>query len=563
MKFKMTGLQLLNNNYKCFSSEAYVELTKTGDSVSWRFWGIWIFALALIFTVFFAVIDVAPFLHLDEFMTIDLGRVILQPKSDWSIAWMMDRDQPAFVFFYLGPVFQELVYQMGGQYGPRISGIIGAFVAATAMIGWLLARGTSRNAVLVFGLIFLLDPIFVQAYTIGRVDGWAMAACLVSCWLLRDLIYRSKDRETNKRQIILAGMTAAIAFFIWPSVSFLFPLLFLELIYLVKSTITDNKNSWKANLFPFVLFGIGSIIATTLLIIPIAAQVYELFNNVVEGLLINTRFGAPGELGMNSRLNLDSLILLFNFLKFSPILLLFAFIGCIKNKETLLFCACMFAIIVMLCTVVYSHRIQYLLPYFIIGAAGLYKFKGGQDLKTGTSFMKTGGLMLLLVWSVGLSLIARTLLALDYNEERQRRLIYQAANKMIGPGNYSVYSHTCEFYYAGRSLGWRMYKPYLAVGDNPFINGKVLQQIFSHVEYLILQQEQLTQEVQQQLNESGMIGVGTYSLYNKSVDKVNSKITNADRLRHFYFIPRQPYGPYRLFAREKAFKIKNVSSRLR
>lgn len=111
-----------------------------------KFWGIWIVALVLVLLIFSLVLNVAPFLHIDEFMTVDLGRVILQPDSAWSIAWMTERSQPAFVFFYIGPVLQELAYLGLGEYGPRISGVEGAFVAATAIVRYFANSSTGVSS---------------------------------------------------------------------------------------------------------------------------------------------------------------------------------------------------------------------------------------------------------------------------------------------------------------------------------------------------------------------------------------------------------------------------------
>src|SRR3954454_11949518 len=95
-----------------------VPAKKNGLKPNW-FWAKWFMCLAVISVIFLISMDIAPYLHTDEFTIIDLGRIILHPNTNWSITWMTEMDQPVFVWFYLGPVLQEFAFQLG-QYGPRI-----------------------------------------------------------------------------------------------------------------------------------------------------------------------------------------------------------------------------------------------------------------------------------------------------------------------------------------------------------------------------------------------------------------------------------------------------------
>src|SRR5215218_7185340 len=105
------------------------------------YWSIWLLSLLGIATIFSIIIQVAPYLFMDEVLTVDLGRTILHPHTDWSIGWMTSNDRPAFLLPYLGSVLQELSYELVGQYGPRIFALLGAFAAATMMLLWFLKSG--------------------------------------------------------------------------------------------------------------------------------------------------------------------------------------------------------------------------------------------------------------------------------------------------------------------------------------------------------------------------------------------------------------------------------------
>src|SRR4051812_37194127 len=71
------------------------------------FWFLWLFLLAMTSSVFLFTLGIAPMLHKDEFTTLELGRAVLHPHTDWSVTWLTAKSQPAFVWFYIGPVIQE------------------------------------------------------------------------------------------------------------------------------------------------------------------------------------------------------------------------------------------------------------------------------------------------------------------------------------------------------------------------------------------------------------------------------------------------------------------------
>ncbi len=512
---------------------------------------IWILALLTTAVLYFLTIDVAPNLDGDEFTLLDLGRVILYPHTNWSIVWMTNKNEPIFLLSYAGPVLQEIIYEWFGEYGPRVSSVIGAIAATMVMYRWLCSRGTSSNAALTLSLIFFLDPLFVQSYTLGRVDGWTMFLCISSCWVLRSA---SNNLEYNlfsksfKWHLFFGGSLLIAAFFVWPSAIFLFPLTFLELFYFNKkyqSALNKSVERYQ----PFVLFLSGAIASFILFISPVLPQMIFRFSDVVETFKANSQsrpwWGSQGSIGMGS------FVALLKVLKFTPLLFIFSIAAIIIEKQWKLIFALFPVVLLMLATVVYVHRVQYLLPYFIVAITAIFSNKFSV-LKYNTIIRKSL-LIILLIWCVSLSIIARTILAFDHEEEKNRNLISNAASNTIGKGNYGVLLFfPYELYFSGRSLGWQMYAPYIESSDRPY--EQILHQVLQHVQYAIIPEDKLTNELTKQLNKEGMSIVSTYNNYRFKIDQPYltdySKTTNMDRLRILFRISRQPYGPYKIFRKQ-------------
>ncbi|WP_162052629.1 hypothetical protein [Pontibacter pamirensis] len=518
---------------------------------SWRYWRIWLLGLSVISVTFIATMDTGPYLHSDEFVTLELGRIILNPSTDWSITWLVDQQQPVILFSYLGAVLQEFTYEYGGQYGPRVSSLFGALVASTALVGWLLTKGTYRIAAFLLGFVFLLDPLLVQAFTIGRLDGWTMALCLCCCWILCDTSHRFCEMSPRilTIRLLLAGCLACTAIFIWPSAVFLFPLITVELFSLVNK-IRSNRGKLQEVTRPLFLFTIGGILTALLLLLPIAQLLYGEFSNALQSIKTNTHSGAsedPTSILQNS-------IGLVRALKYSPFVVLLAFMVVLRYRQFGYIFSILAVLALMVSTLVYINRVQYLIPYFIICISSL--FQKQRNIET-SRFLRTSSLILLLFWSIGLSLGVRTYLALDSQADRDRKLVYQAALSLIGPGEYRVYV-PYELYYPGRSLGWKMYRAYLAYG-NP-LTPETLKQVLSHVDHVIMLEPQLTKEIDRALIEEGWLNKGVFHLYDKPAVLFDGITTNDIRLRNLYSIFRKPYGPYKLYVREKHQSFTTVST---
>ncbi|QMU27462.1 hypothetical protein [Adhaeribacter radiodurans] len=517
------------------------------------FWSKWIIYLLIIFIIFSFTIVKSPNFWVDEHMNVDLGRIILQPDTRWAISWMTKQMQPVYLFSYLGIVFQEIIYQKTGHFGPGIFALIGAFFAATIMVKWLLAIGTSHKVALFLSLVFLLDPLFVQSYTLGRLDGWTIASCLFVCLLLRNT---SNNLHLEKFfceiRIALAGGMTVVSIFIWPSAFFLYPLILLEFIYLL-SLVKSRTKSWNKVALPILIFGLGSLIAFFFLIIPIYSKLLTQISDVISTIQINLRDeNIKADKPFYMRF-FESAIGFLKIFKYSPVLPLIAFIGIIRIKKVGLFVAGLTAALIMICTLVYPNRVLYLIPYFIIGTAYLFHVRHTRSIDYKSflfSSLQAYVLVFLLIWSITLSIGARTILSLEKVKDQEIDQLYRVGESMLGKGNYNVFA-PYELYYIGRSLGWRMYYPYVAWGENK-LSPKEIDRLLPLIDFAIIGEENLTKNLVNQLKENGMYDLGYYQLYKKPLPRLpfDGITTNTIRLRNLYKIYKQPFGPYKLFARE-------------
>ena len=515
-------------------------ITVTSETFRIGLWIKWLLALVPIAIVFGATLPIAPFLHKDEFMIVDLGRIILNPGTDWSITWLTDEVAPVLLYSYLGPVMQELSFQWIGQYGPRILGWIGAFAAATIVVGWLISKGTPKNVSFVLGLVFLLDPILVQAHSMGRVDGWAIAISLAACWVLSGT--RSKQSKAFRGRILLAGSLTAFAFFIWPSVVFLFPLILLELVYVSfrSRKIEKRRQFWVEPTF----FMIGGIMIGVLLIIPIAEQAYTQIGNLLQTLQVNIRPGSEWAKGSG----FSALGGFASNLKFTPVLVLFALLGSIIRRDLGLILVTILPILLISSTIVYIDRIIYLTPYFIALIACMYTARRNELYLI--RCLKKVALPMLLVWAMSFSLVIRSILAIQSDSDNDRELVSKAANSLIGQGDHSVLLlNSSEFYYTGRELNWKMYSPYITMGEP--LSDKTLQKIFSKVDYAVIGHGLITSKLESLLNENGIYYEKDYHIYKDPAEVFNGVTTNIWRLRFLFAIYEHPYGPYRLYTRRR------------
>jgi len=519
------------------------------EITGYRFWIVWFLVLAAIFIIHWQTLVISPKVNSDEVTIIEYGRLILQPHSDWSLNWWIPAGRPVILFSYLGGLLQETALRFGNFSitGARATSLLGAMIAATLALGWLLARNVPKMAAWFISLIFLLDPLYVSSYRGGRVDCWAMALCFASCWILRRLISSIKNNRFFTLMIGFAGFLTTSAFFIWPSAVILYPLVILELVILIVNGQAGHRNLQKA-LLEIVAFIAGIVLAMILLIIPILPHIKRIFNDLL--LVSNMGVGGENFLQRFSRLlpTKDNIMIIAASYKLTPIFPIAALFAAVYRRDKPLILATLAAYAFILVTGAYWLRALYILPYFLALIGGIYNSPPSyiQD----NIYMRVGPviLILLLLWSAAISLILRPAIALNQKEGRNPSILLSAASSSVGPAAHRVLDCTQnrDFYFAGRLFGWKMYLPFSSRILFSYDNNTV-KKFLKRVDYAIFDIE-TSEKTNNLLQKAGL------RFKKRIADMPKKSNLGKDRNNPAYrlavLLKRQSsYGPYWLYTR--------------
>ncbi|WP_108210825.1 hypothetical protein [Pontibacter mucosus] len=530
-----------------------------------RLWGIWVVAMLISFLVQLLTIDVLPHIQQDEAQITDYGRLALHPESDWSVTWRVADGKPLLLWSYIGPLIAETSFHLFGPsgLGPRIASLIGGLLAASMALGWMLARKIPVYAAFGLSLALLLDPLFLLSQRMARVDSWVIALCLATCWVLHSEL--KKERNTLFRwQIMVAGGLTAMAALVWPSAVFLYPLIMLELVQLPESE-KSGPRKWRNILINGVLFASGALIATGILVLPVLQSIVIIYNDMTTMFSQNIDSTKTLQERFFGVFQYQSWVkMLRAFAKtFSPILPILALLGAIAyRKHGAVVVVCLTAIGIIFSTLIYEFRVLYLVPYFLVLSSGL--FLRSSDKPSSLLFKRAskGALILLILWSVGTSLFLRTILGTEGKTVRDREKIYEAANTGIGPGNYNVYlGFTYEFYFAGRTLGWNLYTPYIQYSFdnqgnwirevNHVPDSKVID-LLNLMDYAIFPRGSVDEKLAYQLAEAGLRYKSTLYLGNEQPVRQRFTTENRDRDVLLWFLQgKESYGSYLIYSRDK------------
>ncbi len=493
-----------------------------------KLWILWSLLVIGVVLVHWLTLSISPTIWQDEVQIVEAGRLLFEPHSNWSADWWVTAHRPMFFWYYLGPAAQELALKITSPSpdGPRLSSILGGVMAATTLVGWLLSHKTPRIASLVLGLIFLLDPLFVQSYRGARVDGWVLAFSVGSCWLISSARNRAENGQSFSWIAALGGGLALGAFFVWASAPLMYPLVAIELGMLLWVVYLNSK-SWSSTLRVLTLFIAGATVMALVLIVPIWSQL-EIVLHDVRPLISLSQPSTSFSVRIKD---------LFNTFKFTPLLPIGALIGLTFRRNRWLAVATLITLLYLLSTNTYNNRTLYLLPYMFGLIGGAYGALFQSELKLTNRWpalyrsISWGGLTLMVFWAVGLSLVARPALALSQREGRDPRILLDAARASIGSCSCKVFLGAWEFYYAGRSLGWHIYKPYMPTTQPEF------QSLLSDIDYAIFLSADVNADIDSQLSLTGF----------HLQEKIVGDLTNGIDVRSHD--SANPYGPYSVYRR--------------
>lgn len=492
----------------------------------------WAAALAAAALVHVLTLDISPIYWQDEVQQVDFGRLTLEPESEWSTKWSPQTGRPVRAWSYAGPLAHELLYRAAGETprAVRLAALFGAMLAATTMLGWLLARGTSPWPAGALSLAFFLDPLFVKSYKGGRVDGWAIAAALASCWMLR----RARAAPAQaRRYAALAGALAAAAAMTWQSAVFLYPLILLELVHLLREG-PGTKHGRRRALTLSAAFLAGSVAVAVALAIPLLPHASRLVEDTRIFLSSSAATGAPVTARLRKLLRFGAVA---GTLNLSIVVLITAFLAALIRREAGLLLATLAGYALIASTLIYSARVLYLIPYLFALTAGLFLVPPRRASPVWPRWASVGLLSVLLLWTVGLSLVARPAVALKERRERDPEGLFRFAAEKIGAGPHEVYlGRTFEFYYPGRPLGWKIYAPNWEPVAQGSLARKNRRALFRRVRFAIYRERDLSGDANEGFRELGLQYLGTFC-------------PNAPDFSCEADAPPSAYGPYVLYGR--------------
>ena len=402
--------------------------------------------LSVIVLTHLLTLRISPTVWQDEVQIVDLGRGTLWPSEKaWSLSWTPAQRPVTFVN-YLGVTIQELAYRLAApsSVGPRVSTLAGAVLSAVLAYAWLRRRRTPRPLAWSLGVLLLLDPLFVASYRGARVDSWVLACMFAACLLVR----RGAEPDRSiARHMSGAAVLAVIAFFVWPSAFYLYPLLVAEFIEVAPTRTAAALARWLR----------PAAIAGSLALLLCVAPLWSQRGAVWADLFVSKNAYLPGTFVGRILENLLALPATFGI---SPIFPILAVVAAILRYRSYLVAAAVVALLSMLPTQIYGHRVLFLLPYFV-GLVG----DGYQEMSVRWSGpagarLRQTCLGLAMAWAVALSLIGRSANAWSQREERDPERLITAAEVTLGHAQRRVYLGPWELYYAGRFLGWEMFREY-------------------------------------------------------------------------------------------------------
>jgi len=385
----------------------------------------------------------------DEVQIVDFGRATLQPDVPWALSWNIQQQIPVLLTSYLGPVLQELAFRLSApsDTGVMLSSLFGALFAATFLLGWLKARRVPALISLCLALAFLLDPAFSATYRNGRVDGWAIAFVLAACWLLRQAEVNPLSESNGKLLLFLAGLASAMSVFIWPSALLMFPLLTLELFLTMKSAGGADWRKWISIRTPSAAhFALGGMLAAAVLLLPVFAN----WGLYLEGIQTIGRIQQRAAVIQPSILGL--------ILVHDPIIVIVAVLSLAIRREPGVLVAFAVAVIIAWQTMIYPARLVYFLPYLlvIIGGAAEFAWRGGSFALSKPLLIRL--LILLLMWNSVMVVGIRPFISYHQQPARKPAELISKLERVVGKGQHRVLVGEWAPYFAGRALGWQIFR---------------------------------------------------------------------------------------------------------
>lgn len=461
-----------------------------------RAWRLWLLVACLTSICHLVTLRISPPIWQDEVEIVELGRNVF-PDSDhsWSTLWT-SKGSPLRIVNYVGPCLQELACRLAGgsEIGPRLSTLLGTLLAGTCLLGWLLSRGCRPFVALVSASLLLLDPVFAQSWFGARVDCWAFAFIFMTCWL----VWRGSTQHARpsrlKPSLAAAGVCLSLAGFCWASAILLVPLVAHEVLVAFRPFF---KRERIAEIVPdLVTLAGGTAVTSLLLLLPIWRSV---------GNSIGSTGAAVSSAAQHTSLLSTGMMTITKSLSLSPWVFAFGLLAMFLAVNRALLVAFLGAALAVCVTNPYTGRVFYLLPYLILSLANLFdRGLQGQQKRAVYARIVLVAMWLFVCWSAAITLGARTLNAWRQRQVRSPDRIMEVAVATVGPRAATVYTPCHEFYYAGRQLGWRVFRIFDYGGPGAYYG--ISPAFLARMEFVILRAgEENDAQLQDGLRQAGLV----------------------------------------------------------
>ncbi|MCX6934969.1 MAG: hypothetical protein NTZ01_02040 [Verrucomicrobia bacterium] len=472
----------------------------------------WLAIAGTVILVSIPTLLVAPSVYPDEVGILDYGRGIFEPKSDWSVMWNIASDRPTKALYVLGVSIPEIAYQLTGSSmaGVRLSGILGGILAATFFLLWMRAAGVKPWIALAGATAFLLDPLFVGACRSGRVDMWAMASILLACWMIRESGRSANGAVHDSMRFAGAGVLLAWSPFFWVSAVFLFPLVVAEMFSVPLSSRASGCHKLYRALVPRAFFAGGWMAGLSLMLF----LIWPIFNEAWGDTLALSKAAGSTEILGNVFAFLESF-------RLNPFLLVAVLpaVAVVWRRNKLLIVVVFLTTLLLIPSGVYHWRAAYALPVYYAIVVTACSFLLASASPVWCKYMGRSILALLLVLNIGISIGLRHWIGMARSHANNPALLIRMAEEGVGRGPHKVYDANMQFYYAGRQLGWKMYRPLGANGRGDWSDEK-FSKFLGKVDVVILpisgerrNVEQFSDDEERVVKSSGFELKGTYSAH--------------------------------------------------
>jgi len=356
------------------------------------------------------------------------------------------------VFFYVGPVLQEVMYQIFGFIGPRLSPMLGLLIAACICRAWLLKKKNSIWLSTMLALMVLTCPVLTQSVRFVRIDTWNVALFFAIVYFIE--YATNLPKHVMRRYFFIAGALTSLSMFVWPT-SFVFIFYYIANFWAFRSKICTPR---PETLHLILSAATGAGIMGVLFISPFVTRIDDVFN------YLNFHFShyiSSHDVSIAGALMAKLKAAVLCFLKETlrdPLFMTTVAIGILslakqrlRNYAVWMICGLM-ALGVCVATGLYIYRYLYLLPFlFMLTKTGIQAIQKKHQNAAITLAVS------LLCYGFVTSFLAPLTMACIY-KGRSISNITERLRSAIGEGDKCVYVCSYQTYYPARMLDWRFYR---------------------------------------------------------------------------------------------------------